>query len=149
MDPAAQAAARDGPSGTRPPERGRGGGREVRALRAFGRSLGSRAIVAVAAGQDGDGIGHIPLLRVPDGSAANLEGFIVAAVGHTSGVRTDAWHSYFRLGARGKRHEAVFTGKDAGAPDRALPRMHRVAALLKRCLLGAHQGAVKHAHLYH
>ena len=114
---------------------------------AFGRSLGRKAIVAIAAEEDGDRIGRIRLKRLPDASAASLEGFILAAVEPGSGVRTDGWPSYSKLRARGYRHEAIVTGKDAATLDRAFPRVHRVAALLKRWLLGTHQGAVEHAYL--
>ena len=114
---------------------------------AFGRSLASKAIVAIAAEEDGDGIGRIRLHRLPDVSAASLEGFILEAVEPGSRVRTDGWPSYSRLRARGYRHEAVVTAKNAGTLDRAFPRVHRVAALLKRWLLGTHQGAVEHAYL--
>jgi len=37
-------------------------------------------------------------------------------------------------------------GRDASASE-ALPRVHQVISLLKRWLLGTHQGAVSHAHL--
>ncbi len=37
--------------------------------------------------------------------------------------------------------------QDKNAPSRLLPRVHRVASLLKRWLLGTHQGAVSPAHL--
>ena len=38
-------------------------------------------------------------------------------------------------------------GGDPELVERGFPRMHRVAALLKRWLLGTHQGAVEHPHL--
>ena len=37
--------------------------------------------------------------------------------------------------------------KGKAAATKLLPRVHRVAALLKRCLLGMHQGAVSAKHL--
>lgn len=45
-------------------------------------------------------------------------------------------------------HEAtVLLGKDKDAACRFPPRVHRVASLLKRWLLGTHQGAVHSEHL--
>lgn len=60
-------------------------------------------------------------------------------------VRTDGWNGYNRLKALGYVHEAVRKNADVG--DNLLPRCNRVAALLKRWLMGTHQGAVSHDHL--
>jgi hypothetical protein len=45
---------------------------------------------------------------------------------------------------KGYAHEV--TVRKAGASE-LLPRVHRVVALLKRWLMGTHQGAVSHEHL--
>ena len=48
----------------------------------------------------------------------------------------------------GYTHEVtVLRGLDSSAPAKLLPRVHRVAALLKRWLLGTHQGAIAPEHL--
>ena len=112
-----------------------------------GRKLGKKALVAVAAEEAGSGVGRIRLKRVPDASAASLEAFILEAVEPGSAVRTDGWSSYARLQARGYRHETCVTGGDPARTDREFPRVHRVASLLKRWLLGTHQGAVGHSYL--
>ena len=57
------------------------------------RSLGKKALVAVAAEEAGAGIGRIRLRHVPDASAASLEAFILEAVEPGSSVRTDGWSS--------------------------------------------------------
>ena len=55
--------------------------------------------------------------------------------------------AYAGLEAAGYRHEAsVLLGKEEDAAVRLLPRVHRVASLLKRWLLGTHQGAVSPEH---
>jgi hypothetical protein len=41
----------------------------------------------------------------------------------------------------------ILKGKPAEAASELLPRVHRVASLLKRWLMGTHQGAVSHEHL--
>lgn len=112
-----------------------------------GRQLGKKALVAIAAEENGAGIGRIRLKRVPDATAASLEAFILEAVEPGSAVRTDGWRSYTRLRARGYRHEAAVTGGDAAKTEQEFPRVHRVASLLKRWLLGTHQGAVEHCYL--
>ena len=84
---------------------------------------------------------------MPDASAASLEAFILEAVEPGSSVRTDGWSSYSQLHALGYRHHKAVTKGDPQRLDRDFPRVHRVAALLKRWLLGTHQGAVKKRHL--
>ncbi len=112
-----------------------------------GRSLEKKALVAIAVEEDGSGMGRIRLKRVPDASAASMEAFLREAVEPGSLIRTDGWRSYARLRELGYRHDKAVTGGDPGRMDRDFPRVHRVAALLKRWLLGTHQGAVERQHL--
>ena len=112
-----------------------------------GRSLGKKALVAVAAEEDGAGTGRTSgWKRVADASAASLEAFVLEAVEPGSVIRTDGWPSYSKLHALGYRHETSVTGGDPSRTDRDFPRVHRVASLLKRWLLGTHQGAVEKKH---
>jgi transposase-like protein len=112
-----------------------------------GRGTGNKALVAVAAEADGSRIGRIRLRRVPDASRASLEGFIEQAIEPGSTVQTDGWRGYAGLEGRDYRHEVRVVGRGRGQASQLLPRVHRVASLLKRWLLGTHQGAVGHAHL--
>ena len=58
-----------------------------------------------------------------------------------------AGKGYAGLENKGYRHEVtVLRGKRQSA-SKLLPRVHRVASLLKRWLLGTHQGAVSHEYL--
>ena len=111
------------------------------------RSLGKQALVAVAVEERGAGMGRIRLQRVANASAASLEAFLLQAVEPGSLIRTDGRPSYSRLQALGYRHEQVVTGADRARPEQDFARVHRVAALLKRWLLGTHQGAVQNQHL--
>ncbi len=106
-----------------------------------------RVLIAVAAEEDGAGIGRIRLRRVPDASATSLHPFVREAVAAGSVVRTDGWDGYTGLGAYGYTHVATPLRRRPGAAIVLLPRVHRVVALLKRWLLGTHQGAVSVAHL--
>ena len=112
-----------------------------------GRKLDKKALVAVAAEETGAGVGRVRLKRVPDDSAASLETFILEAVEPGSIVRTDGWRSYSKLQALGYLHEASVKGGDPDRIDSDFPRVRRVASLLKRWLLGTHQGAVTHKYL--
>ena len=62
-------------------------------------------------------------------------------------VHTDGWSGYTNLSAKGYIHEVtVLKGKKETASE-LLPRVHRIVSLLKRWLMGTHQGAVSHKHL--
>jgi transposase-like protein len=117
--------------GVRPGKRGRG---------ALGKSL-----VVIAAEKDGKRIGRIRLVRVPDASAESLEEAVRQSIIPGSVISTDAWKGYGRLISHGYNHDVV--RKTAEVGDNLLPHCHRVAALLKRWILGTHQGAVSHNHL--
>jgi transposase-like protein/ribosomal protein L37AE/L43A len=109
-----------------------------------GRLTHDKAIVIVAAEHDGAGLGRIRLRRLDDLTQATLHGFIAQAVEPGSTVATDGLPAY--LGLIGYRHDRQVQRR-VGAGEHLLPRAHRVISLLKRWLLGTHQGAVGNAHL--
>lgn len=111
------------------------------------RHLGKKALVVVAAEVRGRAIGRIRLRRVVDSSAESLLPFIAEAIAPRTVVITDGLQSYRGLPALGYRHDRrVLLGSGESA-EAVLPRVHRVASLLKRWLLGTHQGAVSREHL--
>lgn len=110
-----------------------------------GRGAVGKTLVIIAAQMDGKGIGRIRLRKVRDASAASLDPAVQEAVEPGSVVRTDGWGGYNNLGSLGYVREIVRKGADVG--DNLLPCCNRVASLLKRWLLGTHQGAVSHEHL--
>ena len=61
--------------------------------------------------------------------------------------RTPSWAGYVGLEALGYRHEYDFLAGSSQSASELLPHVHRVAALLKRWLIGTHQGAVSREHL--
>jgi transposase-like protein len=107
---------------------------------------GKKALVAVAVAIRGTRIGRVRLQRVRDATAESLLTFVRQTVTPGSCVVTDGWHAYLRLTTVGYSHKRrVIKGSEA--PDALLPRVHRVASLLKRWLLGTHQGRPDRAHL--
>ena len=112
-----------------------------------GRETETKAIVAVAAEENGKGIGRIRLHRVKDLSGASLLPFIQSAVAPGAVIHTDGWSGYSGLTAAGYKHEITVISSSPDPAHIVMPRVHNVAALLKRWLLGTHQGAVEHAHL--
>jgi hypothetical protein len=51
------------------------------------------------------------------------------------------------LESNGYAHEVTILKRKKKTPSELLPRVHRVISLLKRWLLGTHQGAVSQKHL--
>lgn len=113
------------------------------------RSTKGKALVAIAAQERGKGIGRIRMARIPDASSASLHGFIQQAVEPGAIVHTDGWEGYSGLESTGYRHEiSVLRGRSRKvAATESLPRVHLIASLLKRWLLGTHQGAASFEHL--
>ena len=62
-------------------------------------------------------------------------------------VHTDGWPGYDPLGSQGYDHEVTFLKGKKKTPSELMPRVHRVISLLKRWLIGTHQGAVSLEHL--
>lgn len=107
-----------------------------------GRETLTKSIVVIAAEVRGRGIGRIRLGSVADVSGTSLVPFVEEAVEPGSVVRTDGWGGYEALKTKGYRHEVTKIARTGRLAHELLPRVHRVAALLKRWLLGTHQGAV-------
>ena len=103
-----------------------------------------RSIVAIAVEiKEPKGFGRIRLRRIPDTSERSLLPFVQDSIEPGSLVRTDGSWAYRSLEENGyRRDKKVMVGADDPAHV-SMPGVHRVAALLKRWLLGTHQGSVK------
>jgi len=110
----------------------------------IGRQTETKALIAVAVEETGKKIGRIRMKRIPDLNRETLHGFITEMVEPGSTVRTDGFPSY--LAMDGYIHDRqVQSHQEPG--EHLLPRVHQVVSLLKRWLLGTHQGGIGHAHL--
>lgn len=110
-----------------------------------GRGAYGKALVLIAAQVEGARVGRVRLGVIADASGASLEPAIQEAVEPAATIRTDGWPGYSRLGERGYTHEVV--RREATVGEDLLPHCHLIASLLKRWLLGMHQGAVSKEHL--
>jgi transposase-like protein len=110
----------------------------------IGRKTQDKALIIVGVEVVGNGSGRIRLRRIPTTNKASLQGFIQDAVEPGSTVRTDGLNSY--LGLDGYVHERQIQRRQPKGVH-LLPRVHRVISLVKRWLLGTHQGAVGHDYL--
>ena len=113
-----------------------------------GRQTFKKALIVVAAEERGKkAIGRIRMLRIPDASAISLRSFIVQAIEPGSTIVTDGWEGYRGLEAHGYSHEFRIAKGANELVTKILPRVHRVVSLLKRWILGTHQGAISPEHL--
>lgn len=113
-----------------------------------GRGAVEKALIAVAAEAApgrGKAIGRIRLGHIPDTNRATLHGFIAQTIEPGSTVVTDGLQSYREL--KDYVHDRQVQQRQPADAEHLLPRVHRVASLLKRWLLGTHQGAIAHEHL--
>ncbi len=105
-----------------------------------GRGAAGKVLVGIAVEDKEDkGIGRIRLGILKDASGDSLTTFVQNKVVRGSRIRTDEWGGYNRLVSAGYSHVSV--------KKNYLKLAHLVASLLKRWLLGTHQGAVSHEHL--
>ena len=111
-----------------------------------GRGADGKFLVVIAAQIDGKRIGRIRLKCVPDASGDSLNPAIKETIEPGSTVMTDGWEGYSQVKKFGYTHKIVkkegFVGKNL------LPKCNTVAALLKRWLLGTHQGRAQHLDYY-
>jgi len=113
-----------------------------------GKSRTHKTLVAIAVEEKGSGMGRIRMARIADRTKSSLFAFVQQTVEPGSIVHTDGLLAYRGLERFGYEHEVtVLQGKGEDAGVHLLPRVHTVASLVKRWLLGTHQGAVRPKHL--
>lgn len=110
-----------------------------------GRGAEGKVLVLILVEKHGGKAGRIRLRCIEDASAKILNAAVKENVGKGSRVETDGWGGYNELSSIGFDHESLRSEGVVG--EDLLPLCHRQAALLKRWLLGTHQGAVSHEHL--
>jgi transposase-like protein len=110
----------------------------------IGRQTEDKALIAIAVESTGGKMGRVRMRRIPDASSKSLHGFIAEMIEPNSVIYTDGWSGYG--GLKGYTHHRLIQRKKESEED-LLPRVHKVVSLLKRWLLGTHQGAISHSHL--
>lgn len=110
-----------------------------------GRGAAGKALIVVAAQKDGKRIGRIRIKRVADASAESLNNAVKQSVEPNSIVCTDDWNGYNQLQKCGYAHDVIRKTSEVG--KNLLPSANLIVSLLKRWLLGIHQGAVRISHL--
>jgi len=121
------------------------GGEETDGKR--GRGTENKVLVAVAVEiVEGKKPGRVRLEIIPDASGDSLERFVLKNIETGSEVITDGWRGYSFVSTSGFTHK-VLAKKKAEKESEMLPCVHMIISLLKRWLLGTHQGAVSEKHL--
>ena len=122
--------------------------REAPIATARRKSSTSKVLVVIAAEVlQPKGFGRIRLRRIDNDSDECVVPFVQESVEPGAQVRTDGSAAYRSLGKLGYDHQrTVMLGSDVPAHV-SMPGVHRVAALIKRWILGTHHGSVQPAHL--
>jgi hypothetical protein len=82
-----------------------------------------------------------------DASSRSLIPFVLFAIAPGSQVRIDGWTGYTGLAKEGYPHHAVSISSSGDPAHVVMPGVQKIASLLKRWLLGTHQGSVTATHL--
>lgn len=106
---------------------------------ATGRRTYTKTLVAVAAEQDPRGIGRIRMTTIAGFDRATLHGFISENIQPGSTVCTDGLNAYRNM--VGYKHQRAVQGQYPNK-EHLLPGVHLAVSLLKRWMLGTHQGAI-------
>jgi transposase-like protein len=108
----------------------------------------SKCIVAIAVElRQPKGFGRVRMRHVPDASGDSLVPFVCDMVIPAAVVLTDGWSGYNDLRNQGYTHRKVMLSSSGDPAHVSMPAVHRVSSLLKRWILGTHQGSFVSAHL--
>jgi transposase-like protein len=111
-----------------------------------GRGAANKTLVLIAVEIKNSRIGRIRLQVIEDASAQSIENAITKNIAKGSLIQTDGWPSYNNLSSIGYKHKIIRTG-ESELGQNVLPHCHTVVSLIKRWLLGTHQGGVRHKNL--
>jgi transposase-like protein len=107
----------------------------------------NKEIIIIAAEKRGFATGRIRLVHLETQKAEKIQGFIINSIELGSTIVSDRHKSYPSIVTKGYSHEAVkkpyFWEEVDGDDERLLPRVGRVASLLKRWFYGTYQGRIE------
>lgn len=106
-----------------------------------GRGAEGKSLVVIAIEVVSMGTGRVRMAIVPDASKKELLKFIRDNIEEGSTIVTDGWTGYRGISQKGYIHTIEHKTKILDDCE-ILPNVHRIAALLKRWLLGTHQNFI-------
>ncbi len=108
----------------------------------------SKCIVVIAVEvRQPKGFGRVRMRHVPDASGVSLLPFVGDVVVPGAVVLTDGWGGYNDLPDHGYTSKKTVLSSSGDPAHVSMPGVHRVSSLLKRWILGTHQGSILPAHL--
>lgn len=111
-----------------------------------GRGTNKSIVVIAVEIRQPKGFGRVRMRHIPDASGESLLPFVHEVVAPGSVVRTDGWSGYNGLTDYGYTRDILVQSSSGDPAHVSMPGVHRVASLLKRWLLGTHQGSVLSHH---
>lgn len=112
-----------------------------------GRGTGKSIVVIAVEIKQPKGFGRVRMRHIPDSSGDSLVPFICDMIAPGSVVRTDGWKGYNSVTDHGYQREIIVQSSSGDPAHVSMPGVHRIASLLKRWILGTHQGSVLPLHL--
>lgn len=107
-----------------------------------------KAIVVIAVEiREGKGFGRTRMKHIPDASGNSLIPFIKESISTDAKLVTDGWRGYNKIVEHDYKREIINISDTEDFAHVAMPGVHRIASLLKRWILGTHQGSVSDMHL--
>ncbi len=94
------------------------------------------------------GFGRIRMRRITDVKGVSLVPFVCDVVEQGSEILTDGWSGYNGLSDYEYTHKKTVLSSSGNPAHVSMPGVHQVASLLKRWILGTHQGSIVPAHLH-
>ena len=112
-----------------------------------GRGTNKSVVVIAVEIMEPKGFGRIRMKHITDAAGDKLVPFVCDVVAFGSVVQTDGWRGYNDLSAFEYEHQKTILSSSDDQAHVSMPGVHRVASLLKRWILGTHQGSVSTEHL--
>lgn len=112
-----------------------------------GRGSNKSVVVIAVEVRQPKGVGRVRMRHVSDASGASLVPFVRDLVAPEAVVLTDGWGGYNGLAELGYTRKTIMLSSSGDPAHVSMPGVHRVASLLKRWILGTHQGSIVPAHL--
>jgi transposase-like protein len=108
----------------------------------------SKCVVVIAVEiKQPKGFGRIRMRHIPDASGTHLLPFVSDVVMPGAVVCTDGWNGYNDLPDHGYSRKKTMLSSSGDPAHVSMPGVHRISSLLKRWILGTHQGSFVPVHL--
>jgi transposase-like protein len=112
-----------------------------------GRGTDKDVVVIAVEIKEGKGFGRTRMRHIQDASGDSLIPFIRDGISTDATLVTDGWSGYNKVGDYGYTREIKNLSDSDDFAHVLMPGVHRLASLLKRWILGTHQGSVSGMHL--